>query len=390
MNYKEGMTHIKCPYCGSEYILNNQKSNNEIQTIDYAGRGPLFETYVPKGWTLNIFDDNDSISSLSAICKGLQLSHNNHAQLIFYPFAFYKDGEMKSSLFSFGQAKSYEYQLDPFSLVCYSKFMEITTYAKRRIISICNKLAGNNVQITEINMLPCEDMKNMALSFRQDSTNKMKKPCIAAPLKVSFKCNINGQIYNGQFATILSHIENNSSNKNDWQDILKKGMSFMGAMYGIAGTGVFDWGRCFDLLLIYDDANEDYQAIFDKFLNNIKYGPVYFALQAEELYNCQQVQIQGAMTRQQNAIRNSQHISQTLSETTNIVNDALQSHSQQMNHIYDHASDGIRGVENYHDSKGNAYQADVKYDHIYKKGDRFIASSDGSLQLGPDWEELKK
>lgn len=83
MNYKEGMTHIKCPYCGSEYILNNQKSNNEIQTIDYAGRGPLFETYVPKGWTLNIFDDNDSISSLSAICKGLQLSHNNHAQLIF-------------------------------------------------------------------------------------------------------------------------------------------------------------------------------------------------------------------------------------------------------------------------------------------------------------------
>ena len=61
-----------------------------------------------------------------------------------------------------------------------------------------------------------------------------------------------------------------------------------------------------------------------------------------------------------------------------------------MNHIYDHSSDGIRGMENYHDSCGQTYQADVKYDHIYKRGSTFVASSDGSLQLGPDWEELKR
>lgn len=96
------------------------------------------------------------------------------------------------------------------------------------------------------------------------------------------------------------------------------------------------------------------------------------------------------MSRQQNAIRASQNISRTLSETSNIVNDATWSHSQQMNNIIDHSSDGIRGVENYHDSYGNAYQADVKYDHIYKKGDTYVGSTNGSLQLGPDWEELKK
>lgn len=61
-----------------------------------------------------------------------------------------------------------------------------------------------------------------------------------------------------------------------------------------------------------------------------------------------------------------------------------------MDHIYDHSTDGIRGVEYYRDSYGNAYQADVKYDHIYKNGNTFVASADGSLQLGPDWEELKK
>ena len=79
-----------------------------------------------------------------------------------------------------------------------------------------------------------------------------------------------------------------------------------------------------------------------------------------------------------------------LSQTSDIVNQACQDHSRQMDHIYDHSTDGIRGVEHYRDSYGNAYQADVKYDHIYKNGNTFVASTDGSLQLGPDWEELKK
>ena len=96
------------------------------------------------------------------------------------------------------------------------------------------------------------------------------------------------------------------------------------------------------------------------------------------------------MIRQQNAIRASQNLSRTLSETSDIVNQACQDHSRQMEHIYAHSTDGIRGVENYRDSHGNTYQADVRYDHIYKNGDTFLGSADGSLQLGPDWEELKK
>lgn len=46
-------------------------------------------------------------------------------------------------------------------------------------------------------------------------------------------------------------------------------------------------------------------------------------------------------------------------------------------------------MDHYRDSYGNTYQADVKYEHIYKNGNTFVASTDGSLQLGPDWEELK-
>ena len=77
------------------------------------------------------------------------------------------------------------------------------------------------------------------------------------------------------------------------------------------------------------------------------------------------------------------------SEVSDVL-DEMDLESEQMDRIYDHSTDGIRGVEHYRDSYGNAYQADVKYDHIYKNGNTFVASTDGSLQLGPDWEELKK
>ena len=165
----------------------------------------------------------------------------------------------------------------------------------------------------------------------------------------------------------------------------------MGAMYGIGGMGSFDWGRYYDLILVYpNNIDSDYETIFDNFLKNFDYGPIYFALQNEEIQRVQQIQLQGAMSRQQNAIRASQNISATLSQTSDIVNSAVQSHSVQMNHIIDHSTDGIRGVEYYHDTNGQTYKADVKYDHIYKKGSTFVGSSDGSLELGPEWEELKK
>lgn len=61
-----------------------------------------------------------------------------------------------------------------------------------------------------------------------------------------------------------------------------------------------------------------------------------------------------------------------------------------MDRIIDHSSDGIRGVNRFTDYGGNSYQADVAYEHIYRNGDTFVGSKDGSLELGPQWEELKK
>lgn len=385
---EEGATHIHCPGCGKDYQL----KQSEVRMIDYANRGPIFQAYVPQGWSYGIFDDNDSISSLAGVCKGLQLVSQSGAQMVFYPFAFYKDADPKPT-FNFGFnacSANREYQFDPITFTNYSKFMDLPQYAIRRITSICTQLFRSSPVNIKLQPMDFVDGEKMTMYFKQASEERMKKPCIAFPGKFSFSFYINGQQYNGFFSSVLSHTQNTSQNAN-WQDVLRKGVSFMGAMYGIGGMGSFDWGRYYDLMLVYpNNIDSDYKTIFDNFLKNFDYGPVYFALQNEEIQRVQQIQLQGAMSRQQNAIRASQNISATLSQTSDIVNSAVQSHSVQMNHIIDHSTDGIRGVEYYHDTSGQTYQADVKYDHIYKKGSTFVGSSDGSPELGPEWEELKK
>lgn len=385
---EEGAVHIRCLGCGKEYQLKQP----EVKMIDYANRGSIFQAYVPQGWSYGIFDDNDSISSLASVCKGLQLVSQSGAQMVFYPFAFYKDVDPKP-VFNFGfnvHSANREYQFDPITFTNYSKFMDLPQYAIRRITSICTQLFNSSPLNMQLQPIDFADAEKMTMYFKQASEEKMKKPCIAFPGKFSFSFHLNGQQYNGFFSSVLSHTQNTSQNAN-WQDVLRKGVSFMGAMYGIGGMGSFDWGRYYDLMLVYpNNIDSDYETIFDNFLKNFDYGPVYFALQNEEMQRVQQIQLQGAMSRQQNAIRASQNISATLSQTSDIVNSAVQSHSVQMNHIVDHSTDGIRGVEYYHDTSGQTYQADVKYDHIYKKGSTFVGSSDGSLELGPEWEELKK
>lgn len=385
---EEGAVHIRCLGCGKEYQLKQP----EVKMIDYANRGPIFQAYVPQGWSYGIFDDNDSISSLASVCKGLQLVSQSGAQMVFYPFAFYKDADPKP-VFNFGfnvHSANREYQFDPITFTNYSKFMDLPQYAIRRITSICTQLFNSSPLNMQLQPMDFADAEKMTMYFKQASEEKMKKPCIAFPGKFSFSFHLNGQQYNGFFSSVLSHTQNTSQNAN-WQDVLRKGVSFMGAMYGIGGMGSFDWGRYYDLMLVYpNNIDSDYETIFDNFLKNFDYGSVYFALQNEEMQRAQQIQLQGAMSCQQSAIRASQNISATLSQTSDIVNSAVQSHSEQMNHIIDHSTDGIRGVEYYHDTNGQTYQADVKYDHIYKKGSTFVGSSDGNLQLGPEWEELKK
>ena len=389
MRFPEGETHIRCAQCGTEYTLSSQpKQENEVKIIQYGGGGALFKAYIPGGWNYQVIDDNPSVSSLAPVCKGLQMYSNSGAQMVFLPFAYYKDfTQQKPSMFSsfMGQANR-DYQLDPTSLVCYRRSVELAQYAYERITTITS-----GVQI-QLQPLSPDALNTKAMRFQQEASRKLDGPIRLEPGKFRFRVQMNGGVYDGYFATILAKRNGSQQNgRGDMMDMLKKGMAMMGAMYGIGGMGTFDWGRSFDLLLLYPhNDTAKYEAVLDRFIEEIEYGPLYYALQDAELQNAQRVQIQGAMQRQQTAIRSSQRISQTLSETSDIINQGNWERSQRMDRIWEKNSEAIRGVNSYTDSTGRQYEADVAYDHVYRSGDTYVGSKNGSLDMGPEWEELKR
>ena len=79
-----GAPRIRCEYCDTEYILSSvrEEKTSEIHRIDYAGRGPLYQAYIPNGWSCRVTDDN-SVSTLAAVCKALQLQSPEGADLFF-------------------------------------------------------------------------------------------------------------------------------------------------------------------------------------------------------------------------------------------------------------------------------------------------------------------
>lgn len=173
---EESAVHIRCPGCGKEYHL-KQPQQSEVRTIDYSGRGTIFQTYVPQGWSCGIFDDNDSISSLAAICKGIQLISQNSAQMVFYPFAFYKDADPRPA-FNFGfntRSANREYQFDPMTFTNYSKFMYLPQYTLRRITSICTQLFQSPPGNIQLQPLDFANSEKTAMYFQQVSAEKMKK-----------------------------------------------------------------------------------------------------------------------------------------------------------------------------------------------------------------------
>lgn len=390
MKIPENSSRVVCEFCLTEYVLTPDKNETpEVRGIDYAGNGPLFKAYIPNGWNYRIIDDN-SFSLLAPICKGLQLFEQNGAMLVFLPFAYYKELGKKSPSFiplpGLG-ASARDYDFDGFSLVRYRHLAPAEQYARERIAAMCG---ADNI---ELKALEFDTLQNKAADFSQQASQKLGAPVTLDGGKFGFSFSSNGKEYGGYFSTVIARADRTQQNQpGDITDIFKKGLNFMGSLYGIGGTATFDWGRAFDIMLTFprgSDNENSYEQIFDRFTAEIDYAPLYYAMQDQELRNTQQVQINGAMQRQQTAINASQNISRTLSQTSDIVNQACADHSRQMDRIYDNSSDGIRGVNTYTDSAGNTYKADVSYDHIYKGiNNTFVASKNGGLELGPQWEEL--
>lgn len=392
MRIRPGATRIQCEYCGTEYVLRGQEK--EIRTIDYQGRGALFQTYIPAGWNYRVRTDS-SASPLNTVGYDLILESPGGAQLVYYPFAYYRNYMPGGSM---GRK---DYQCDGGSMSCWRHLSEPVEYARERICATVG-------QIEELRLEPVENQKLEARlpRFQQESEARLKRQVAVGAYRFRFRFSRGGQIYDGYFAMSLcwtaDALKAQKQAGNSFLDMLKSGgLAGLGFLGGIGlGTGAAiaqnpgqtsDWGRDYDMLLMWPrEEGRDLSDIFDRFMEELRLGPAYYALQEEEFQNVLQIMANGYMQRQQNAIRSSQQISRTLSETSDIVMAGYEERSRSMDEIYRKNSEAVRGVNSYTDSAGRAYEADVAYDHVYRKGDTFVGSKNGSWEAGPEWEELKR
>ena len=403
MRIPEGASRIRCEYCDTEYFLSGADAKRrEVRDIDFQGQGPLLRAYIPDGWNYRLMEDNNSVSSLAARCFALEMmQEQGEARMTFLPTAYYKNPE-KSGMF--GSFKGWgglpglgnlggllsgdqngDYRLNPMTMVRYRRLVELPQYAQERIVGMTG---SGRIELTPV---LTDELKDIASRFAQEASQKLEKQVNVLPGVYRFTLLLNGGVYDGYFATIMAVAVEPQGGRNDMMDIVKKGMAAMGAMYGIGGMGTFDWGRAFDLLLMCGQGRApQYEKMLYRFIKELQYLPLYYELQERELRSVQQIQLNGAMQRQQNAIQASQRISRTLSETSDIVNQGYWDRSAAMDRMQQKASEAVRGVNSYMDSAGNTYEADVKYDHVYRNGSYFAGSTNGSASLGPEWEELKR
>lgn len=133
IQFAEGAPWIRCVYCGAEYTRTAKKEKaGEVQPIGNGGN-PLFEAFLPAGWTYRIIEDG-SFSSLAPACLGIAFTGPSGVQMTFLPFAYYKDAAVRANPFS-PQSVPGE-QFDGMSLVRYRKRAALPQYAYERIAAI--------------------------------------------------------------------------------------------------------------------------------------------------------------------------------------------------------------------------------------------------------------
>ena len=388
---------IVCEYCGTEYVLSCSSHDQKYEPykqVKYMGLPEYLFTFVPEGWSLQVQEDTQSSSLFAGYCAALHLDSPQGERLLFYPFAYFKDFDPNGTtlggsffgMFSPGASSpGSNYYLDGMSCTRYRQRVDIGHYIPVRL----GELFG---MVQNLRFEPVEDtdglVQKRADAFSREAYRTLGGPVDKAFAKIRFSCIINGSPYSGLYATALSGLQQISHHAQTGGFL--QGLLSMGGMVGQQQAQA-DWGRAFDFaLLVPGELRQEHLHLFDCFCDATNYGQGYFELQAREVANVRQIQTQGAMWRQQNAAMAQRRLHQTMSETTDIIHSGYEQRSRVMGNIADKYSEAVRGVNTYTNASGRDFQADVGYDHVYQRGSTFVGSKDGSVELGPDWQELKR
>lgn len=428
IEYAAGATHLKCKYCGTEYILKRDTAaENGLQEIDYLGRGALFRACLPEGWSVRVFDDSQSFSRQAAICRGLRLDSPGGAQLIFYPFAYFKSFDPNGLLG--GLQKNYAF--DPVTMLRRRALPSMEDYVAQRFAEMCPQ--GTDLRIRQVGDLDAS-LQRITSNFAAQSGDKIGGELEMRWGKYELSYTLNGAATGALFATAAvfrkdaekaqaparepAQAPDAGDGTSNVGDALKKFISFgmgggiIGAkrrgetvnlphinlpQTGLSGLGQLgnmagpDWGRCFDVLIVAgNETVASLNTIFNDFCESIQYGALYYALQDEELRQTERIVLDGARQRQQNAYAASQRLRQTMNETSDIITRGYEQRSAVMDDISRKQSEAVRGVNTYTDTYGRQVEADVKYERVFQRGSVYAGTQEAGYDPGADWVELHR
>lgn len=223
IQFAEGAPWIRCVYCGAEYTRTAKKEKaGEVQPIGNGGN-PLFEAFLPAGWTYRIIEDG-SFSSLAPACLGIAFTGPGGVQMTFLPFAYYKDAAVRANPFS-PQSVPGE-QFDGMCAGRYRKRAALPQYAYERIAAI--------TKTTQLRVEPMDAgvLKEKAAWFGREAGQKLQGAVHTEQGKFRVQVFAEGRSFRGYFATVQAYLDPGERTKTDvGRDFLKKGMAFLGAMY---------------------------------------------------------------------------------------------------------------------------------------------------------------
>lgn len=400
MRYVQGMRDVVCDNCHSSWHI---PGNDDLQTVN-SQFGPLFYTWVPDGWTCNAVPDNQWASNQEPTTYDLQLSSPDGTNLYFFPRAYFRS------------SKSATYGINPKTLDNSHIYLPMDQYIPLRL----QETFG---QIQNLQMARMDDscLNEMSRQFQTNAAQHISNPVTEQGI-YEFAFLFQGMQYHGFIASILASqpdkaqavqqqpapiAPGESQEKFDLSFCMRGGIigakmrgekvpsiktsPIFGAGKKLAGSFQSPlWGRCMDVILLTTNEQTDlYYPIFSDFMLNIQYGPGYYASQQQEMQNVQQIQLNGAMQRQQMQMQASQNISRSIAQRNDIIMSGWENRSAAQSRMMNNYSEAIRGVNSYTDNYGNKVEASVRYDHVYQNGNQYVAS-DVNLEPGPGWTELKK
>lgn len=191
MRVPDGATRVRCNYCGTEYALSAKRQApeyNPVKTIRYKGREEYLYTYLPQNWTLRVIEDSQSFSMYAAVCNGLRLDSPDHAQMLFYPFAYFQDFTPGG----FGIRQNY--YLDGLSGTRYRRRVDMGPYLSERLQELFGEL--HNLRLE-----PADDkngvIRRRADMFSRDAEKVLGGATVGNYAKVKFSFLRNGSPYSG-------------------------------------------------------------------------------------------------------------------------------------------------------------------------------------------------